>query len=93
LIKSKIYRVIVTTSILERGITLEGLNVIVYNANHKVFDHQCLIQISGRVGRKKTSPIGEIILLTNKYNDEIKKAILDIQNSNSLIDHDFVQNM
>ena len=93
LIKRKTYKVIITTSILERGITLEGLNVLIINANHTVFDHRCLIQISGRVGRKKNHPTGKILLLTNKMNNEIKKAIQDIQKSNSLINHDDLHNL
>jgi len=93
LIKRKTYKVIITTSILERGITLEGLNVLIINANHTVFDHRCLIQISGRVGRKKNHPTGKILLLTNKMNNEIKKAIQDIQKSNSLINHDDLYNL
>ena len=87
LIKRKTYKVIITTSILERGITLEGLNVLIINANHTVFDHRCLIQISGRVGRKKNHPSGYIYFLAKKSNKEIEKAISDIKKSNSLIEY------
>ena len=93
LIKRKVYKIVVTTTILERGITLDSLNVIVYNANHHVFDHRCLIQISGRVGRKKTNPYGEILFLANRINHEIKKAISDINKANSLIEYDDMCNM
>ena len=87
LIKKRVYKVVITTTILERGITLESLNVIVFNADHKVFDHQTLIQISGRVGRKKSNPTGYITLLSKTKTKEIEKAILDIEKSNSLIEY------
>lgn len=87
LIKRRVYKIVITTSILERGITLESLNVIVFKADHKVFDYRCLVQISGRVGRKKNCPSGYIILLAKQNTLEIQKAIQDIQNSNCLIEY------
>ena len=87
LIKKRYYKIVITTSILERGITLEALNVIVYSSDHKIFDHRCLIQISGRVGRKKNHPSGYIYFLAKKSNKEIEKAISDIKKSNSLIEY------
>ncbi len=93
LIKKRVYKIVITTTILERGITLEKLNVIVFNADHKVFDYRCLIQISGRVGRKKNNPGGYIYFLAKHVNEDIKKAIQDIKNSNSLIDYDDMCNL
>lgn len=85
LIKNKNYRVIVTTTILERGITFEKVNVVILCGDDKVFDHRCIIQIAGRVGRKKDSPTGEVIIFTKKITFEIKKAINEITLSNRLI--------
>ena len=87
LIKKKVYQIVITTTILERGITLESLNVVVFNADHRVFDYRCLIQISGRVGRKKNSPGGYIIFLAKHNTFDIKKAISDIKESNCLIEY------
>ena len=41
-----------STSVLERGVTIKNLQVIVFNAEHELYDEKSLIQISGRVGRK-----------------------------------------
>ena len=62
-----VYKVIASTTILERGITLENLDVLVYEANDKVFTYSTLIQICGRVGRKLNDPSGNIYFLSNRY--------------------------
>ena len=43
------YDYLVTSSILERGITLKNLQVIVFDASSNIFDDKALVQISGRV--------------------------------------------
>lgn len=50
---------LVTTSILERGVTVKNLQVIIYEADHLNYDRGTLIQISGRVGRKIDAYDGE----------------------------------
>nr|WP_252899005.1 helicase-related protein [Secundilactobacillus odoratitofui] len=49
---------LITTTILERGITFPGIDVIVIGANDPVFSTAALVQIAGRVGRKETAPTG-----------------------------------
>lgn len=44
---------LITTSILERGVTIPNLQVIIYGADHPIYDERVIEQISGRVGRKK----------------------------------------
>ena len=75
---------IVTTSVLERGVTLSNLQVIVYDSYKNVFDSQTLIQISGRVGRKKEFPNGEIIFLSYKKTKEMEDAIKTIIEENNI---------
>ena len=75
---------IVTTSVLERGVTLSNLQVIVYDSYKNVFDSQTLIQISGRVGRKKEFPNGEIIFLSYKKTKEMENAIKTIIKENNI---------
>ena len=75
---------IVTTSVLERGVTLSNLQVIVYDSYKNVFDSQTLIQISGRVGRKKEFPNGEIIFLSYKKTKEMENAIKTIIEENNI---------
>lgn len=75
---------IVTTSVLERGVTLSNLQVIVYDSYKNVFDSQTLIQISGRVGRKKEFPNGKIIFLSYKKTKEMENAIKTIIEENNI---------
>lgn len=70
---------LVTTSILERGVTIKNLQVIVYNADNYLFDCKALIQMAGRVGRKIDAYDGEVVFLGG-YNStsmqEAKRKIL-----------------
>lgn len=70
---------LVTTSILERGITIDDLQVIVLFSNHIVYSNQTLIQIAGRVGRNNNHPIGDIYFLTNEITENIRGAIEEIK--------------
>lgn len=76
------YDYLVTTAVLERGVTFKDLQVIIYDADSDIYDSQALIQISGRVGRKIDAPEGEVIFLVNKETDQIKTAIKTIQDKN-----------
>lgn len=72
--KKKKYDYLVTTSILERGVTIPSLQVIVYDANKDIYNAGVLEQISGRVGRKKEDPYGKIIFLGEKKTYAMEKA-------------------
>jgi competence protein ComFA len=52
---------LVTTTILERGVTIEGVKVAVLGAEQAIFTESALIQIAGRVGRSAREPTGEVI--------------------------------
>lgn len=51
-------RIMVTTTILERGVTVPFVDVMVMQADHEQFDQATLIQIAGRAGRSATDPHG-----------------------------------
>lgn len=74
--------IVLTTLVLERGITFKNCHVIVFNADHNLFGYENLVQISGRVGRKKDFPHGEILFLVNKKTKSIRKAISKIKKAN-----------
>lgn len=86
--------ILITTTLLERGITIKGVHVGIIEANHVVFNRHTLIQIAGRVGRHQDSPTGEIVLFTKRMNSEIKAASKYIHQMNKeatrrgLINHD-----
>lgn len=79
------YKYLITTAVLERGVTVKGIQVIVVDASSSIYDAASLIQISGRVGRKKDAPDGEVIFLANKKNKEMEKAIYEIKRCNSFL--------
>ena len=74
--------IVFTTTILERGITIKDVQVVVYGADHKLFDKDSLIQISGRVGRNKNYHKGNIIFICKIKNKSIKSAINTLKKCN-----------
>ncbi|MDY4857923.1 MAG: helicase-related protein [Candidatus Onthovivens sp.] len=83
--RNKQYMYLVTTAVLERGVTLENLQVIIYQADHEIFNQYSLTQISGRVGRKASYPDGEVIFLCDKKTKEMEKSIFSIDEANKVL--------
>ena len=79
------YMYLVTTAVLERGVTIKDLQVIIYLADHNIYDRYSLVQISGRAGRKKDAPEGRVIYLAKRSNVEIQKSIEDIEKANKVL--------
>ena len=77
------YDYLVTTAVLERGVTFKNLQVIIFSADNDIYDSASLIQIAGRVGRKYDAPEGEVIFLVNKSTESIEKAIRTIESKNT----------
>ncbi len=75
-------RYLVTTSILERGVTVKNLQVIVFFSNHVLFDKATLVQIAGRVGRKIDARDGKVLFLGSEENQSIQDAIHEINRYN-----------
>lgn len=55
--------VIISTTILERGVTIPGCDVCVFHADHSVFDKAGLVQMAGRAGRTFQYPDGDVLFL------------------------------
>ncbi|MCG7334355.1 DEAD/DEAH box helicase family protein [Sporosarcina sp. ACRSM] len=53
---------LLTTTILERGITIPNVQVAVVGAEQLIFNKGALIQIGGRVGRAIQHPTGDFVL-------------------------------
>lgn len=77
-------KILISTSVLERGVTFSKLNVMVLFSNHRIYSKEMLIQIAGRVGRKLDSPRGEIIFLSENISKEMIEAISAINHNNLL---------
>ncbi|WP_134683489.1 DEAD/DEAH box helicase [Brevibacillus migulae] len=75
---------LVTTTILERGVTIPQSDVIVWGADNAVFDQASLVQIAGRVGRSADSPGGTILFLVEKQAEAPREAIREIKRMNRL---------
>ncbi|MFB1082259.1 DEAD/DEAH box helicase [Jeotgalibacillus sp. JSM ZJ347] len=67
-------QVLLTTTILERGVTFSGVEVAVIGADDPVFTEAALVQIAGRVGRDPLKPKGNVIFFHHGLTDAIVKA-------------------
>ncbi len=84
-LKDNEHYILISTTLLERGITVEDVHVIVYHGDHHVFDRRTLIQIAGRVGRKPNHPTGHIYILYSTKSKEIKECINYIKKKNKSV--------
>lgn len=82
--REKNYRILITSTILERGVTFDGISVLVLGANHRVFSTSTLVQIAGRVDRQKKYTAGEVYFIHDGQSKALKEAIQQIQRMNQL---------
>ena len=74
--------ILVSTTILERGVTFPKVDVFVIEANHRLFTKSALVQIAGRVGRNMERPTGELLYLAEGSSKEMMQAIKEIKEMN-----------
>ena len=79
-----VYQFILTTTILERGVTFRDIDVIVLGAEDRTFTEAALIQIAGRAGRHRDFPNGEVLFLHYGQTKALKNAISQIKKMNRL---------
>jgi len=75
---------LVTSTILERGVTFPNIDVLVIGAEDRVFTESALVQIAGRCGRSPEYPTGQVLFFHNGQSKALKKAIKQIKNMNRL---------
>ena len=80
--RKKEVTVLVSTTILERGVTFPCVDVFVILANHRLYTKSTLVQISGRVGRSADRPTGELLFLHDGKTKAMSKAIREITEMN-----------
>ncbi|SDP11993.1 competence protein ComFA [Streptococcus equinus] len=80
--RKKELTVLVTTTILERGVTFPCVDVFVLLANHRLYSKSALVQIAGRVGRSVERPTGELLFLHDGTTKAMQKAITEIKEMN-----------
>ncbi len=87
LLHDKVNFVAITTTVMERGITIPRVRVVVWDAHHRLFTSATLIQIAGRVGRSSIDFGGETLLIAAHETKEIDICISTISKQNqSLVD-------
>lgn len=69
---------LLTTTILERGITIPNIQVAVVGAEQQTFNKGALIQIGGRVGRSSDYPTGEFVLFHHGISQAMDEAKVEI---------------
>ncbi|RXJ02310.1 DNA/RNA helicase [Anaerobacillus alkaliphilus] len=82
--RAKEIQILVTTTILERGVTVLNVAVAVYGADDDVFTESALVQISGRVGRSTEFPTGDIVFFHYGKTEAMLDAIDHIEKMNKL---------
>jgi competence protein ComFA len=65
---------LITTTILERGVTFPGIDVAVLGADDPIFSMAALVQIAGRVGRSPKRPTGTVLMISKMLNQNLKGA-------------------
>ncbi|NLI91062.1 MAG: DEAD/DEAH box helicase family protein [Peptococcaceae bacterium] len=76
--------VFICTSILERGITVNKVQVAVLFAHHEQYDIRSLVQMAGRTGRTSENPTGRAVFFAPRKTREMIRAIDWIREQNSI---------
>lgn len=77
------FDVIVTTTILERGVTIPNVSVAVLGAEEEVFTESALVQICGRGGRNASFPTSDMLFFHNGITVSMKSAVKHIKKMNA----------
>ena len=86
--RNKYITILVSTTILERGVTFPCVDVMVVQANHRLYTSSSLVQIGGRVGRSMERPTGDLLFFIEGSNRAIEKAIAEIKTMNQEAGYD-----
>lgn len=65
---------LVTTTILERGVTFPNVAVVILGGDDPVFSTAALVQIAGRVGRSAQFPTGDVTCYCHSYARRVRLA-------------------
>ncbi|MEF2968070.1 helicase-related protein [Paenibacillus sp. M1] len=76
-------RLLVTTTILERGVTVPKSDVYILDADSELFDEASLVQMAGRAGRSKDDPQGAIVFVSPEWTKSQRGAVRQIRAMNA----------
>ncbi len=77
-------RLLVTTTILERGVTIAKADVFILQADSPLFDAAALVQMAGRSGRSAADPCGRVFFCAAEKTRSQRLAIREIRQMNRL---------
>lgn len=80
--RSTAIRILVTTTILERGVTVPKSDVYILDADSGLFDEASLVQMAGRAGRSKDDPCGTVWFASSEWTSAQRRAISQIRSMN-----------
>lgn len=73
---------LITTTIMERGVTFPGIDLGVLGADDPVFSSSALVQIAGRAGRSAKRPTGKVVFWVDSVSRSVLSAQKQIQKMN-----------
>ncbi|NCB81618.1 MAG: DNA/RNA helicase, partial [Bacilli bacterium] len=76
--------ILISTTILERGVTFPKVDVFVVHSEHRLFTKSSLIQIAGRAGRSPERPTGLVYFFHTGLTRDMTRAISEIRQMNRL---------
>ncbi|SEN64367.1 DEAD/DEAH box helicase [Paenibacillus sp. OV219] len=82
--RERTIRLLVTTTILERGVTIPKSDVYILDADGKLFDDASLIQMAGRAGRSSDDPAGMVYFFASSRTRSQQSAIRQIRAMNRI---------
>lgn len=83
-LRAKAIRILVTTTILERGVTIPKSDVFVLDAGAGLFDEAALVQMAGRAGRSLDDPAGYVVFAAAELTRSQVGAVRQIRRMNRL---------
>ncbi|WP_438447392.1 helicase-related protein [Gorillibacterium sp. sgz5001074] len=82
--REKTVDLLVTTTILERGVTVPKTDVFILGADSRLFDEASLVQMSGRAGRSKDDPNGHVYFVSQEWTRAQASAVRQIRTMNRI---------
>lgn len=76
------YDALISTTILERGVTFTNCHVCIVGAENDLYVTSALVQMSGRVGRKSDYPTGQLIYAHGGVSRSMQRARKQIKQMN-----------
>lgn len=77
--------ILITTTILERGVTFNDIDVLIIDSDSSFYNKAALVQIAGRARRKLNYQNGNVYFVYSRYTITIRDSIKFIKQNNKLI--------